>query len=151
MRLAHGDRLPLIEKDVDENEPAVLKDPSDVDDDDMIFDIGPKSAQELADIIAKEKPDALLPNLGGQSGLNLSSELHRAGVLAEHDVTIEPADVVREVGIFADKADISEEIVRLQTHIDQFSEIINSGQGDGRKLEFFSQEMLRETNTIRAR
>ncbi|MBT8121758.1 MAG: phosphoglycerate kinase [Gammaproteobacteria bacterium] len=40
-------------KNFDENEPAVLKDAGDVEDDDMIFDIGPKSAQELADIIAK--------------------------------------------------------------------------------------------------
>jgi phosphoglycerate kinase len=40
-------------KNFDENEPAVLKDAGDVVDDDMIFDIGPKSAQELADIIAK--------------------------------------------------------------------------------------------------
>jgi phosphoglycerate kinase len=40
-------------KKFDENEPAVLKDASDVEDDDMIFDIGPKSAQQLADIIAK--------------------------------------------------------------------------------------------------
>ena len=40
-------------KKFDENEPAVLKDAGDVDDDDMIFDIGPKSAQELADIISK--------------------------------------------------------------------------------------------------
>ncbi len=69
-------------------------------------------------------------------------------MLAEHEVAIQPADVIREVGIFADKCDISEETVRLQTHIDQFTEIINSGQGDGRKLEFLSQEMLRETNTI---
>jgi phosphoglycerate kinase len=40
-------------KKFDENEPAVIKDAADVEDDDMIFDIGPKSAQELADIIAK--------------------------------------------------------------------------------------------------
>ncbi|MGB5537760.1 MAG: phosphoglycerate kinase [Thiogranum sp.] len=40
-------------KQFDENEPAVLKDPGAVEDDDMIFDIGPKSAQELADIIGK--------------------------------------------------------------------------------------------------
>jgi phosphoglycerate kinase len=40
-------------KNFDENEPAVLKDANDVEDDDMIFDIGPKSAQELADIISK--------------------------------------------------------------------------------------------------
>ena len=43
----------VVGKKFDENEPAVLKDAGDVADDDMIFDIGPKSAQELADIIMK--------------------------------------------------------------------------------------------------
>ena len=50
--------------------------------------IEPLNLRTLTDIIAASKPDALLPNLGGQSGLNLSSELHRAGVLAEHGVRI---------------------------------------------------------------
>mgnify|MGYP003572819309 FL=1 len=55
---ARGANIPIAVdvvcgKNFDENEPAVLKDPADVVDDDMIFDIGPKSAQELADIIAK--------------------------------------------------------------------------------------------------
>ena len=45
--------------------------------------IEPLNLETLTEIIATSKPDALLPNLGGQSGLNLSSELHRAGVLAE--------------------------------------------------------------------
>lgn len=69
-------------------------------------------------------------------------------LLAEHNTDVTPADIAREVGIFAEKCDISEETVRLQTHVDQFRAIINSGQSDGRKLEFLSQEMLRETNTI---
>lgn len=55
---ARGANIPIAVdvvcgKNFDENEPAVLKDASDVADDDMIFDIGPKSAQELADIISK--------------------------------------------------------------------------------------------------
>jgi phosphoglycerate kinase len=55
---ARGANIPIAVdvvcgKQFDENEPAVLKDSGDVEDDDMIFDIGPKSAQELADIIAK--------------------------------------------------------------------------------------------------
>ena len=55
---ARGANIPIAVdvvcgKNFDENEPAVLKDAEDVEDDDMIFDIGPKSAQELADIIAK--------------------------------------------------------------------------------------------------
>ena len=69
-------------------------------------------------------------------------------MLGEYEVSVETSDVVREVGIFADKCDISEEIVRLKTHIEQFSSIVKSSQGDGRKLEFLTQEMLRETNTI---
>ncbi len=50
--------------------------------------IEPLNLETVADVIATAKPDGLLPNLGGQSGLNLSSELHRAGVLDEHGVKI---------------------------------------------------------------
>ena len=50
--------------------------------------IEPLNLETLTEIIATARPDALLPNLGGQSGLNLSSELYRAGVLAEYGVTI---------------------------------------------------------------
>ena len=49
--------------------------------------IEPLNKETLAEIIAASRPDALLPNLGGQSGLNLSSELHRSGVLDEYGVT----------------------------------------------------------------
>ncbi len=48
--------------------------------------IEPLNLHTLTEIIAKERPDALLPNLGGQSGLNLSSELHREGVLEKYGV-----------------------------------------------------------------
>ncbi len=64
------------------------------------------------------------------------------------DANITPADIVREVGVFADRSDISEEIVRLGSHLDQFRSNLDSSRGDGRKLEFVTQEMLRETNTI---
>src|SRR4030066_2439703 len=50
--------------------------------------IEPLNLETLTAIIATSRPDALLPNLGGQSGLNLSSELHRSGVLAQHGVRI---------------------------------------------------------------
>jgi len=68
--------------------------------------------------------------------------------LRDHDITVEAADVVREVGIFADRCDISEEIVRLRSHLDQFGEILGQSESAGRKLEFITQEMFRETNTI---
>ena len=50
--------------------------------------IEPLNLQSMAEIVELEKPDALLPNLGGQSGLNLSSELARAGVLDKHGVKV---------------------------------------------------------------
>ena len=50
--------------------------------------IEPLNAKVITEIIAKERPDALLPNLGGQTGLNLSSELHQLGVLEEYGVKI---------------------------------------------------------------
>ena len=69
-------------------------------------------------------------------------------LLEEYDVSIEPADIVREVGVFADRGDISEEIVRLRSHLEQFETIARGEDSAGRKLEFVIQEMLRETNTI---
>ena len=50
--------------------------------------IEPLTVDSMEEIIAKERPDALLPNLGGQTGLNLSSELHRRGVLDKYGVQI---------------------------------------------------------------
>lgn len=69
-------------------------------------------------------------------------------LLEEYEVSIEATDVVREVGIFADRGDISEEIVRLRSHLKQFDAIAAGEESNGRKLEFLIQEILRETNTI---
>jgi uncharacterized protein (TIGR00255 family) len=69
-------------------------------------------------------------------------------LLQEFGVSIQPSDVVREVGLFADRSDISEEIVRLRSHLEQFAATIRSEESNGRKLEFVVQEMLREANTI---
>ena len=63
-------------------------------------------------------------------------------------VSVEPADLIREVAIFADRTDISEETVRLRSHLDQFNDAIRLSESSGRKLEFISQEMGREVNTI---
>ena len=68
--------------------------------------------------------------------------------LSSLNVTVEPADLVREVSLFTDRADISEEIVRLRSHLQQFSKSMQLAESAGRKLEFICQEMGRETNTI---
>jgi len=68
--------------------------------------------------------------------------------LEEHQFSLNPADLVREVAIYAERGDISEEIVRLGSHLQQFQQIMASEDSAGRKLEFLTQEMLREVNTI---
>jgi uncharacterized protein (TIGR00255 family) len=69
-------------------------------------------------------------------------------ILSDHGVTVQAADIVREAAVFAERCDISEETVRLRSHIDQFLATIDQPESNGRKLEFLTQEMVRETNTI---
>ena len=69
---------------VNSNPATIMTDPGMAD----VTYIEPLNLKTLTQIIAKERPDALLPNLGGQSGLNLSSELFRTGVLEEYSVQI---------------------------------------------------------------
>jgi uncharacterized protein (TIGR00255 family) len=68
--------------------------------------------------------------------------------LAEQQVTLDPGDILRELCVFAERSDISEEVVRLRSHLDQFASIMQHEESCGRKLEFVTQEMFRETNTI---
>ncbi len=69
-------------------------------------------------------------------------------VLAEFQITLDPADLIREVSLFGERSDISEEVVRLRSHLDQFLAAVDSPDSSGRKLEFVVQEMFREVNTI---
>jgi uncharacterized protein (TIGR00255 family) len=69
-------------------------------------------------------------------------------LLAEHDVVIDRSDLIKEVSVFAERSDIAEEVVRLASHLDQFQEMMNDPESPGRKLEFLTQEMFREANTI---
>jgi len=69
-------------------------------------------------------------------------------VLAEYHVSLEPADLIKEVSLFADRGDISEEIVRLRSHLDQFLSSMELPESSGRKLDFLTQDMFREANTI---
>jgi uncharacterized protein (TIGR00255 family) len=70
------------------------------------------------------------------------------GLLSELDVQIDRSDLIKEVSIFAERSDVAEEVVRLASHLEQFQDVINEPESAGRKLEFLTQEMFRETNTI---
>ena len=69
---------------VNSNPATIMTDPEMAD----VTYIEPLNVERLTEIIEKERPDALLPNLGGQSGLNLSSELAKAGVLDRFGVKV---------------------------------------------------------------
>jgi uncharacterized protein (TIGR00255 family) len=63
-------------------------------------------------------------------------------------VQIDSDTLAREVAIFAERSDITEEVTRLTGHVAQFREAAQKARPAGRKLEFIAQEMLREANTI---
>jgi len=63
-------------------------------------------------------------------------------------VQIDEGRVIQEVALFADRSDITEEVVRALSHLDQFRSIMSQDDAVGRKLEFLLQELHREINTI---
>ena len=69
-------------------------------------------------------------------------------LLADKKISADPDRVLQEVAIFADRVSITEEIVRLKSHIRQFRLILESAQPVGRKLDFLVQEFNREANTL---
>ena len=64
------------------------------------------------------------------------------------NVQLDPQRLAQEVAILADKTDVTEEIVRLDSHINQFRAFLDSDEAAGRKLDFLLQEFLREVNTM---
>lgn len=69
-------------------------------------------------------------------------------ILAEHNIVVDQDRLLQEVAFFADRSNITEEIVRLKSHIKQFKNILASDKPVGRKLDFLIQEFNREANTI---
>jgi uncharacterized protein (TIGR00255 family) len=64
------------------------------------------------------------------------------------DMELDPARLAQEAAIMADKADVTEEVVRLTSHISQFRSFLDSDEPVGRRLDFLLQEFLREVNTL---
>ncbi len=69
-------------------------------------------------------------------------------LMQKAELRVNEHDLIREVAVFAERADIAEEIQRLSTHLIAFEEACRHGEHAGRKLDFITQEMLREANTI---
>lgn len=93
-----------------------------------------------------EEITELAPQVAAEYRLKLQQRIQDA--LAGSGVQVEPNDLLREVALFTDRADISEELVRLRSHLDQFRALMAAESSQGRKLDFLCQELFREANTI---
>jgi len=69
-------------------------------------------------------------------------------LLAQAELKLDEEILAREVAVFADRSDISEELARLSSHLQQFAQSCRANDQSGRRMDFISQEMLREANTI---
>lgn len=92
---------------------------------------------ELAPLVVEEYRDRLMERI--------------EQLMKQSTVEMAAEDLLKEVSVFAERSDISEEIARLRSHIEQFEELLETDQPAGRKLEFLAQEMLREANTTGAK
>lgn len=97
------------------------------------------SLQQLVDAIATRAPE-----VAPAYREVLLKRLREAGL------ELDPSDdrVLREIALFADRCDVTEEITRLRSHLDQFAALLRGDGEIGRKCEFLLQEMGREVNTI---
>lgn len=91
---------------VNSNPATIMTDPETAD----VTYIEPLNAERMEQIIAKERPDALLPNLGGQSGLNLCSELAKTGVLDKYNVQV--------IGVQVDAIERGEDRIEFKKTMD---------------------------------
>ncbi|NMC21207.1 MAG: YicC family protein [Thermogutta sp.] len=105
-----------------------------------------RELRELAEQVRTRAP-AVIENYRRR----LRERLNR--LLGEVDIQAAQEDILREVGLFAERSDISEELVRFQSHVEQFLQALDSAaaEGVGRRLDFMTQEMVREINTLGAK
>ena len=92
---------------VNSNPATIMTDPETAD----VTYIEPLNVERLEQIIAKERPDALLPNLGGQSGLNLCAELNKAGILEKYNVKV--------IGVQVDAIERGEDRIEFKRTMDK--------------------------------
>ncbi len=111
-----------------------------------------EGASMLADLVlAGDRIEALVGEIEGRMPGVQARHQERLvervrELVAGADVT--GADLAREMALIADRLDVSEEVVRLGSHIAQLRELLDRGGEVGRKLDFLAQEFFREANTI---
>lgn len=106
-----------------------------------------KNLRSLCGLLAEKigEIEKLAPTVAENYRVKLTERIGK--ILAEQSMELDPACLVREIALFTDKADISEETVRFRSHLDQFDRAMARGDSCGKRLDFLTQEMFREVNT----
>ncbi|MFL6528440.1 MAG: YicC/YloC family endoribonuclease [Chthoniobacterales bacterium] len=89
----------------------------------------------------------LHPNVAKRYRATLRERLAAAGL----DIALDDERLLKEVAVFADRSDVSEELTRLETHLKEFAHHLRKNEPVGRTLEFMTQEIARELNTLGAK
>lgn len=154
--------------DILKNEDVLMYEPKEIDEDKMfeVIKISLLNVLSNLDFMRREEGKALYDDLylniqklrkiknkiseysthvAGEQKKRLTENIEK---LLDKRVEIDSDRIAVEVAFWADKADINEELIRLNSHFEQFENNLKSDIPVGKKLDFISQEMLRETNTI---
>ncbi len=97
--------------------------------------------RELQEVIATRAPQVV-----AEYQIKLEQRIRSA--IEARGMAVDSIDLLREITLFCDKADIAEELTRLQSHLVQFESALHHPESQGRRLDFLVQELGRETNTI---
>jgi uncharacterized protein (TIGR00255 family) len=133
--------------------------------DELLIDCARKALDALIRMRATEGRSLLADlrkNAKGIAGLVATIERRMPAVVSEHHESLKrrveelldgrplakSEDLAREVALIADRMDVSEELARLKSHLDQWESLLGKGGAIGRQLDFLVQELLREANTI---
>ena len=111
----------------------------------LVRDLTARLTTLAAAVVTVERVGATQPEEGRR---RLEERIGR--LLASSKVEVDPARLAQEVAILADKLDVTEEVVRLRSHLDQVAAVLAAPDGGavGRRLDFLVQELGRELNTI---
>lgn len=105
-----------------------------------------KDLQKL--LVSLEKQVKVITELRGEANTQLQEKFEQKIRARIKGNEIDPARLSQEIVIQLEKADINEELSRLSEHIKNYRQLVSSQQAEGKKLDFYTQELLREVNTI---
>lgn len=109
----------------------------------LLHDIGGRCAYILRQV---EQLEQRVPEVNQAYEQRLRTRLEE--LLAHTSIAADEGRIIQEVAIFADKTSITEELVRLRSHLQQMQEMLRGSENVGKKCDFLVQEMFREINTV---